>query len=155
MEKTPMLPNRPELSNDEKHAIKSLFAEDSFFSNTTKEIIRGCVFDSDELFNVLTPYKYKNPSNGEWEYLRSIYDIKLGMQLERNGKEWTVDYDFSNIEKKVIESLGGYYKKIRDAIREDKHPETAFIHLNKKDLNMMNKQARELVQEVIDEVLNG
>lgn len=150
-----MLPSKPELSNDEKHTIKSLFAEDSNYSNTTKEIINGLVFDSDALFNVLTPFKYKNPSNGEWEYLRSVYDIKLGMQLERNGRELVVDHEFSNIEKKAIESLGSYYKKIRDAIREDKHPETAFIHLSKKDLNLMNKQARELVQELIDEVING
>ena len=150
-----MLPNRPELTEEEKHAIKSLFAEESNYSNTTKEIVNGLVFDSDALFNVLTPFKYKNPSNGEWEYLRSVYDIKLGMQLERNGRELVVDHEFSSIEKKVIESLGGYYKKIRDAIREDKHADTAFIHLNKKDLNLMNKQARELVQELIDEVING
>jgi hypothetical protein len=150
-----MLPNRPELTDEEKHAIKSLFAEESNSSNATKEIIRGCVFDSDELFNVLTPYKYKNPKNGEWEYLRSVYDIKLGMQLERNGRELVVDHEFSSIEKKVIESLGSYYKKIRDSIREDNDPNTAFIHLSKKDLNMMNKQARELVQNLIDEVING
>ena len=150
-----MLPNKPELTAEERHTIKSLFAENSHYSDTTKEIINGLVFGSDELFNVLTPYKYLNPNNGEWEYLRSIYDIKLGMQLERNGRELVVDYEFSNIEKKAIESLGSYYKKIRDAIREDKHTDTAFIHLSKKDLNLMNKQARELVQEVIDEVLNG
>lgn len=150
-----MLPNRPELTEEEKHTVKSLFAEDSNYSNTTKEIINGLVFGSDELFNVLTPFKYLNPNNGEWEYLRSVYDIKLGMQLERNGRELVGDHEFSNIEKKAIESLGGYYKKIRDAIREDKHPETAFIHLNKKDLNLINKQARELVQEAIDEVING
>lgn len=151
-----MLPNRPELTTEEKHnTIKSLFAEDSSFSSTTKEIINGLVFGSDELFNVLTPFKYKNPSNGEWEYLRSIYDIKLGMQLERNGRELVVDHEFSSIEKKALETLGSYYKKIRDAIRENKYPETAFIHLSKKDLNLMNKQARELVQEAIDEVLNG
>lgn len=150
-----MLPNRPELTEEEKHAIKSLFAEESNYSNTTKEIVNGLVFDSDALFNVLTPFKYKNPSNGEWEYLRSVYDIKLGMQLERNGRELVVDHEFSSIEKKVIESLGGYYKKIRDAIREDNDPNTAFIHLSKKNLNLMNKQATTLVQEVIDEVING
>ena len=150
-----MLPNKPELTGEEKHAIKSLFAEENNYSNTTKEIIKGCVFDSDELFNVLTPFKYKNPSNGEWEYLRSVYDLYIGMEIERNGKEWTVDYDFSYTEKMAIESLGAYYKKIRDAIREEKHADTAFIHLNKKDLNLMNKQARELVQELIDEVING
>lgn len=150
-----MLPNKPELTDEEKHAIKSLFAEESNYSNTTKEIVNGLVFDSDALFNVLTPFKYKNPSNGEWEYLRSVYDLCIGMKIERNGKEWTVDYEFSYAEKMAIESLGGYYKKIRDAIREEKHADTAFIHLSKKDLNMMNKQARELVQEVIDEVING
>ena len=150
-----MLPNKPDFSEEEKHAIKSLFAEDSNYSNATKEIIRGCVFDSDELFNVLTPFKYKNPANGDWEYLRSVYDLCIGMQIERNGKEWTIDYEFSYTEKMAIESLGAYYKKIRDAIRDDKYPNIAFIHLSKKDLNMMNKQTRELVQEVIDEVING
>lgn len=151
----PMLPNKPELTDEEKHAIKNLFAEESNYSNTTKEIINGLVFGSDELFNVLTPYKYKNPSNGEWEYLRSVYDIKLGMQLERSGRELVVDHEFSSVEKKAIETLGSYYKKIRDAIREDNDPNTAFIHLSKKDLNLMNKQARELVQNLIDEVING
>lgn len=151
----PMLPNKPELTDEEKHAIKSLFAQNSNYSNATKEIIKGCVFDSDELFNVLTPFKYKNPANGEWEYLRSVYDLCIGMQIECNDKEWTVDYEFSYTEKMAIESLGAYYKKIKDVIREDKNPNTAFIHLSKKDLNMMNKQARELVQEVIDEVING
>ena len=91
----PMLPNKPELTDEEKHAIKSLFAEESNYSNATKEIINGLVFGSDELFNVLTPFKYKNPSNGEWEYLRSVYDIKLGMQLERNRRELVVDHEFS------------------------------------------------------------
>ena len=151
----PMLPNKPDLTEEEKHVIKSLFAEESNCSNATKEIVKGCIFDSDELFNVLTPFKYKNPNNGEWEYLSSVYDLCIGMQIERNGKEWTVDYEFSYTEKMAIESLGGYYKKIRDAIRDEKHADTAFIHLSKKDLNMMNKQARELVQEVIDEVING
>lgn len=150
-----MLPNKPELTDEERHAIKSLFAEENNYSNTTKEIIRGCVFDSDELFNVLTPFKYKNPKNGEWEYLRSVYDLCIGMEIERNGKEFAVDYEFSYTEKMAIESLGGYYKKIKDAIREDKCPNIAFIHLSKKDLNLINKQARELVQMLIDEVING
>lgn len=150
-----MLPNKPELTDEEKHAIKSLFAEESNYSNATKEIIKGCVFDSDELFNVLTPFKYKNPANGEWEYLRSVYDLCIGMQIECNDKEWTVDYEFSYTEKMAIESLGAYYKKIRDAIRDEKYADTAFIHLSKKDLNMMNKQARELVQNLIDEVIHG
>lgn len=150
-----MLPDRPEFSEEEKHTTKSLFSENSSFSNTTKEIINGLIFGSDELFNVLTSFKYKNPNNGEWEYLRSVYDLCIGMEIERNGKEWTVDYEFSYTEKMAIESLGAYYKKIRDAIREEKYADTAFIHLNKKDLNLMNKQARELVQELIDEVING
>ena len=151
----PMLPNKPGLTDEEKLAIKSLFAEENNYSNAIKEIVNGLVFGSDELFNVLTPFKYKNPANGEWEYLRSVYDLCIGMEIERNGKEWTVDYEFSYTEKMAIESLGTYYKKIRDSIREDKYPDTSFIHLNKKDLNIMNKQARELVQNLIDEVING
>ena len=150
-----MLPNKPELTDEEKHAIKSLFAEESNYSNTTKEIIRGCVFDSDELFNVLTPFKYKNPSNGEWEYLRSVYDLCIGMQIERNGKEWIVDYEFSYTEKMAIESLGGYYKKIRDSIREEKFRDISFIHIPKRDLNLINKQATTLVQALIDEAINN
>ena len=149
-----MLPNKPELTEEEKITLVNLY-RDGNFSDTTKWIIDNLTFDSDKLFNVLTPFKYLNPNNGEWEYLRSVYDIKLSMQLERNARELVVDHEFSSIEKKVIETLGSYYKKIRDAIREDKHADTAFIHLSKKDLNMMNKQARELVQEVIDEVING
>lgn len=149
-----MLPNRPELTAEEKHAIKSLFAEDSNYSNATKEIIRGCVFDSDELFNVLTPFKIIT-KNRDRDYLRSVFDIQVGMELERDGKNFIVDQELTSSEKLVIEVLSTYYKKIRDAIREEKYTDTAFIHLNKKDLNLMNKQARELVQEVIDEVLNG
>lgn len=150
-----MLPSKPELTAEERHTIKSLFAENSHYSDTTKEIIKGCVFDSDELFNVLTPFKYKNPANGEWEYLRSVYDIKLGMQLKRSGKEFVVDYEFSNIEKKAIESLGSYYKKIRDAIGEEKFRDIPFIHIPKRDLNLINKQATTLVQALIDEVINN
>lgn len=149
-----MLPNRPELTEEEKHAIKSLFAEESNYSNTTKEIINGLVFGSDELFNVLTPFKIIT-KNGDRDYLRSVFDIQVGMELERDGKNFIVDQELTSSEKLVLEILSTYYKKIRDAIREDKHPEIAFIHLSKKDLNLMNKQARELVQEVIDEVING
>ena len=127
-----MLPNRPELTAEEKHAIKSLFAENSNYSNATKEIVKGCIFDSDELFNVLTPFKYKTPANGEWEYLRSAFDIQVGMELERDGKNFIVDQELTSSEKLVIEVLSTYYKKIRDAIREDKHADTAFIHLSKK-----------------------
>ena len=149
-----MLPNKPDFSEEEKHAIKSLFAEESNYSNTTKEIINGLVFGSDELFNVLTPFKIIT-KNGDRDYLRSVFDIQVGMELERDGKNFIVDQELTSSEKLVLEILSTYYKKIRDAIREDKHPDTAFIHLNKKDLNLMNKQARELVQEVIDEVING
>ena len=149
-----MLPSKPELSNDEKHTIKSLFAEDSNYSNTTKEIINGLVFGSDELFNVLTPYKIIT-KNGDRDYLRSVFDMQVGMELERDGKNFIIDQELTSSEKLVIEVLSTYYKKIRDAIREEKHPDTAFIHLGKKDLNMMNKQARELVQEAIDEVINN
>lgn len=149
-----MLPNRPELSNDEKHTIKSLFSEESNYSNTTKEIINGLVFGSDELFNVLTPFKIIT-KNRDRDYLRSVFDIQVGMELERDGKNFIVDQELTSSEKLVLEVLSTYYKKIRDAIREDKYPNIAFIHLSKKDLNLMNKQARELVQEVIDEVING
>lgn len=149
-----MLPNRPELTDEEKHAIKSLFAEENNYSNATKEIIRGCVFDSDELFNVLTPFKIIT-KNRDRDYLHSVFDIQVGMELERDGKNFIVDQELTSSEKLVIEVLSTYYKKIRDAIREDKHADTAFIHLSKKDFNMMNKQARELVQEFIDEVING
>lgn len=149
-----MLPNKPELTDEEKHAIKSLFAEESNYSNTTKEIIKGLVFGSDELFNVLTPFKIIT-KNGDRDYLRSVFDIQVGMELEKDGKKFIVEQELTPSEKLVIEILSTYYKKIRDAIREDKHTDTAFIHLNKKDLNLMNKQARELVQEVIDEVING
>lgn len=150
----PMLPNKPELSNDEKHTIKNLFTEESNYSNTTKEIINGLVFGSDELFNVLTPFKIIT-KNGDRDYLRSAFDIQVGMELERDGKNFIVDQELNSSEKLVLEILSTYYKKIRDAIREDKHPDIAFIHLNKKDLNMMNKQARELLQNLIDEVING
>lgn len=149
-----MLPSRPELTEEEKHTVKNLFSENSSFSNTTKEIINGLVFGSDELFNVLTPFKIIT-KNGYRDYLCSAFDIQVGMELERDGKNFIVDQELTSSEKLVIEVLSTYYKKIRDAIREDKHPDTAFIHLSKKDLNLMNKQARELVQEVIDEVLNG
>lgn len=149
-----MLPDKPELTTEERHAIKSLFAEESNYSNATKEIINGLVFGSDELFNVLTPFKIIT-KNGDRDYLRSAFDIQVGMELERDGKNFIVDQELTSSEKLVLEVLSTYYKKIRDAIREDKHPDTAFIHLSKKDLNLMNKQARELVQTLIDEVING
>lgn len=150
----PMLPSRPELTAEERHTIKNLFSDNGNYSNTTKEIINGLIFGSDELFNVLTPFKIIT-KNGDRDYLRSVFDIQVGMELEKDGKKFIVEQELTPSEKLVIETLSTYYKKIRDVIREDKHPDTAFIHLNKKDLNMMNKQARELVQEVINEVING
>ena len=111
-----MLPSRPELSNDEKHTIKNLFTEESNYSNTTKEIINGLVFGSDELFNVLTPFKIIT-KNGDRDYLRSVFDIQVGMELERDGKNFIVDQELNSSEKLVLEILSTYYKKIRDAIR--------------------------------------
>lgn len=148
-----MLPDRPELTEEEKIALVNLY-KDGNFTDMTKWIIDNLTFGSDELFNVLTPFKYLTP-NGEWEYLRSVFDIKKEMKIKKDNKIVVVDYEFSHIDRLVIDRLSNYYKKIRDAIREDKHTDTAFIHLSKKDLNLMNKQARELVQEAIDEVLNG
>lgn len=149
-----MLPDKPELASEEKYTIKSLFSDNNHYSNTTKEIINGLVFGSDELFNVLTPFKIIT-KNGDRDYLRSAFDIQVGMELERDGKNFIVDQELTSSEKLVLEILSTYYKKIRDAIREEKHADIAFIHLSKKDLNMMNKQARELVQNLIDEVING
>ena len=148
-----MLPDRPELTEEEKIALVNLY-KDGNFTDMTKWIIDNLTFGSDELFNVLTPFKYLTP-NGEWEYLRSVFDIKKEMKIKKDNKIVVVDYEFSHIDRLVIDRLSNYYKKIRDAIREEKYADTAFIHLNKKDLNMMNKQARELVQEVIGEVING
>ena len=82
-----MLPSKPELTAEERHTIKSLFAENSHYSDTTKEIINGLVFGSDELFNVLTPFKIIT-KNGDRDYLRSAFDIQVGMELERDGKTW-------------------------------------------------------------------
>lgn len=148
-----MLPDRPDFSEEEKIALVNLY-KDGNFTDMTKWIIDNLTFGSDELFNVLTPFKYLTP-NGEWEYLRSVFDIKKEMKIKKDNKIVVVDYEFSHIDRLVIDRLSNYYKKIRDVIREEKHADTAFIHLSKKDLNMMNKQARELVQEVIDEVING
>ena len=103
---------------------------------------------------MLTPFKIIT-RNGDRDYLRSAFDIQVGMELERDGKNFIIDQELTSSEKLVIEVLSTYYKKIRDAIREEKHIDTAFIHLSKKDLNLMNKQARELVQNLIDEVING
>ena len=148
-----MLPDRPDFSEEEKIALVNLY-KDGNFTDMTKWIIDNLTFGSDELFNVLTPFKYLTP-NGEWEYLRSVFDIKKEMKIKKDNKIVVVDYEFSHIDRLVIDRLSNYYKKIRDAIREEKHADIAFIHLSKKDLNLMNKQARELVQEVIDEVING
>ena len=148
-----MLPNKPDFSEEEKIALVNLY-RDGNFTDMTKWIIDNLTFGSDELFNVLTPFKYLTP-NGEWEYLRSVFDIKKEMKIKKDNKIVVVDYEFSHIDRLVIDRLSNYYKKIRDAIREEKHADIAFIHLSKKDLNMMNKQARELVQNLIDEVING
>lgn len=148
-----MLPDRPDFSEEEKIALVNLY-KDGNFTDMTKWIIDNLTFGSDELFNVLTPFKYLTP-NGEWEYLRSVFDIKKEMKIKKDNKIVVVDYEFSHIDRLVIDRLSNYYKKIRDAIREEKHADIAFIHLSKKDLNMMNKQARELVQNLIDEVING
>ena len=148
-----MLPDKPDFSEEEKIALVNLY-KDGNFTDMTKWIIDNLTFGSDELFNVLTPFKYLTP-NGEWEYLRSVFDIKKEMKIKKDNKIVVVDYEFSHIDRLVIDRLSNYYKKIRDAIREEKHADIAFIHLSKKDLNMMNKQARELVQNLIDEVLNG
>ena len=148
-----MLPDRPDFSEEGKIALVNLY-KDGNFTDMTKWIIDNLTFGSDELFNVLTPFKYLT-TNGEWEYLRSVFDIKKEMRIKKDNKIVVVDYEFSHIDRLVIDRLSNYYKKIKDAIREEKHADTAFIHLSKKDLNMMNKQARELVQEVIDEVING
>ena len=148
-----MLVNRPDFSEEEKIALVNLY-RDGNFSDTTKWIIDNLTFGSDELFNVLTPFRYL-AFNRDYDYLRSVFDLRVDMMLKKDNKLVIVDYDFSHTERLVIEKLSNYYKKIRDAIREEKHADTAFIHLSKKDLNLMNKQARELVQELIDEVLNG
>jgi hypothetical protein len=148
-----MLPDRPDFSEEEKIALVNLYKNGNF-TDMTKWIIDNLTFGSDELFNVLTPFKYLTP-NGEWEYLRSVFDIKKEMKIKKDNKIVVVDYEFSHIDRLVIDRLSNYYKKIRDAIREEKHADIAFIHLSKKDLNMMNKQARELVQNLIDEVING
>lgn len=148
-----MLPDRPDFSEEEKIALVNLY-KDGNFTDITKWIIDNLTFGSDELFNVLTPFKYLTP-NGEWEYLCSVFDIKKEMKIKKDNKIVVVDYEFSHIDRLVIDRLSNYYKKIRDAIREEKHADIAFIHLSKKDLNMMNKQARELVQNLIDEVING
>lgn len=148
-----MLPDRPELTDEEKIALVNLY-RDGNFTDTTKWIIDSLTFGSDELFNVLTPFKYLT-ANGEWEYLRSVFDIKKEMKINKDNKIVVVDYDFSHTEKLVIEKLSSYYKKIRDALREEKFRDIPFIHISKRDLNLINKQATTLVQEVIDEVING
>lgn len=148
-----MLPNKPDFSEEEKIALVNLY-RDGNFTDTTKWIIDNLTFGSDELFNVLTPFKYLT-ANGEWEYLRSIFDIKKEMKINKDNKIVVVDYDFSHTEKLVIEKLSSYYKKIRDALREEKFRDIPFIHIPKRDLNLINKQATTLVQEAIDEVLNN
>lgn len=148
-----MLPDKPELTDEEKIALVNLY-RDGNFTDTTKWIIDNLIFGSDELLNVLTPFKYLTP-NGEWEYLRSVFDIKKEMKIKKDNKIVVVDYDFSHTEKLVIEKLSSYYKKIRDALREEKFRDIPFIHIPKRDLNLINKQATTLVQALIDEVINN
>lgn len=148
-----MLPDRPDFSEEEKIALVNLY-KDGNFTDMTKWIIDNLTFGSDELFNVLTPFKYLTP-NGEWEYLRSVFDIKKEMKIKKDNKIVVVDYDFSHTEKLIIEKLSSYYKKIRDALREEKFRDIPFIHIPKRDLNLINKQATTLVQKAIDGVLNN
>lgn len=148
-----MLPNRPKLSIEEQKVVRDLFGSEKY-SNNTKWIIRELVFGSDEFFNVLTPFKFST-QDGKSDYLRSAFDMKVGMQLEKDGKKSIVEQELSSSEKLIIEVLSNYYKRIREALREENFSDTPFFHLNKKDLNLINKQARELVQNLIDEVING
>ena len=148
-----MLPSKPDFSEEEKIALVNLY-RDGNFTDTTKWIINNLTFGSDELFNVLTPYKYLTP-DGEWEYLRSIFDIKKEMKINKDNKIVIVDYEFSHIDRLVIDRLSNYYKKIKDAIREENFRDIPFIHIPKRDLNLINKQVTTLVQEVINEVING
>jgi len=148
-----MLPDRPKLSSEEQKVVCDLFGSEKY-SNNTKWLIRELVFGSDEFLNVLTPFKFST-QDGKSDYLRSAFDMKVGMELEKDGKKSVVEQELSSPEKLIIEALSNYYKKIREAIREESFSDTPFFHLSKKDLNLINKQARELVQKLIDEVLNG
>lgn len=148
-----MLPDRPKLSIEEQKVIRDLFGSEKY-SNNTKWLIRELVFGSDEFFNVLTPFRFST-QDGKSDYLRSAFDMKVGMELEREGKKSIVEQELTSFEKLIIEVLSNYYKRIREALREESFSDTPFFHLNKKDLNLINKQARELVQNLIDEVLNG
>ena len=147
-----MLPSKPTLTREEQKTLCDLFGGEKYSTNT-KWLIRELVFGSDEFFNVLTPFMI-NIENGKTDYLRSAFDIKVGMELEKDGKKSIVEQELSSDEKLLIELLSSYYKAIRESIREENFSDTPFFHLSKKDLNLMNKQARELVQELIDEVLS-
>lgn len=146
-----MLPNKPTLTREEQKTLYDLFSDQKYSTNT-KWLIRELVFGSDEFFNVLTPFMI-NIENGKKDYLRSAFDVKVGMELEKDGKKSVVEQELSSDEKLLIELLSHYYKNIREAMREDNFGDTPFFHISKRDLNMINKRAKELVQALIDEVL--
>lgn len=146
-----MLPNKPKLTREEKKVVRDLFGGEKYSTNT-RWLIRELVFGSDEYFNVLTPFKI-NIESGKSDYLRSAFDIKVGMELEKDGKKSIVEQELTSDEKLLIETLSNYYKEIRESIREENFGDTPFFHISKRDLNMINKRAKELVQNLIDEVL--
>jgi hypothetical protein len=148
-----MLPNKPKFTREEKKSVRDLFGGEKYSTNT-KWLIRELVFGSDEFFNVLTPFQI-NIENGKKDYLRSAFDVKVGMELEKDGKKSVVDQELTSDEKLLIEALSNYYKAIRESIREENFSDTPFFHIPKRDLNLINKRAKELVQELIDEVSNG
>lgn len=146
-----MLPNRPTLTREEQKTLYNLFSGEKYSTNT-KWLIRELVFGSDEFFNVLTPFKI-NVENGKTDYLRSAFDIKVGMELEKDGKKSIVEQELTSDEKLLIETLSNYYKEIRESIREENFGDTPFFHISKRDLNIINKRVKELVQELIDKTL--
>lgn len=149
----PMLPDKPKLSDNEQKIVRDFF-DGQKYSNSTEWLIRELIFGSDEFFNVLTPFKFST-QDGNSDYLRSAFDIKKGMELEKSDKRYIVEQELTSSEKFVIETLSSYYKNIREAIREESFSDTPFFYISKRDLNLINKRAKELVQEVIDEVING
>ena len=146
-----MLPNRPTLTKEEQKIVCDLFGGEKYSTNT-KWLIRELVFGSDEYFNVLTPFQI-SIQDGKTDYLRSAFDVKVGMELEKDGKKSIVEQELTSDEKLLIEALSNYYKAIRESIREENFSDTPFFHIPKRDLNMINKRAKGLVQALIDEVL--
>ena len=147
-----MLPNRLTLTKEEQKIVRDLFGGEKYSTNT-RWLIRELVFGSDEFFNVLTPFQI-NIENEKKDYLRSAFDIKVGMELEKDGKKSIVEQELTSSEKLLIEALSNYYKAIRESIREENFSDTPFFHISKRDLNLINKKAKELVQVLIDEVLS-